>query len=97
MVLATPLKSEDNSDNLIDKLHAFAYSLLGQPAEGCDADQWKCPLVCWLAVSSVKRSGGFMLVGEYTQVLAKWKYLLRSLHLFQASQRSKKEQTPLFK
>ncbi len=70
--------------NLNDDLHNFLYSLIGELAEDVDQDQWKCPLTCWLAVSSVRLDGKFDEPKDYTPKLAWWTYHLRCLHLFEA-------------
>ncbi|KAH9918818.1 hypothetical protein B0H21DRAFT_682125, partial [Amylocystis lapponica] len=75
---------QQKDDNLFQPLHTFIYSLIGVPAKGSDSDQWCCPLMCWLAVSSVQPEGRFIAVQHYTPVLAKWEYLMRTMHLHEA-------------
>lgn len=65
-------------------VHTFLYSLVAIPAEGSDLNQWKCPLMCWLAVSGLQGGGRFMPAHDYTRILSKWEYQLRNLHLYQA-------------
>lgn len=65
-------------------IHTLLYNLVGIPAEGSDLNQWKCPLICWLAVSGLRNGGRFMPVHDYTPILAKWEYQLRNLHLYEA-------------
>ncbi|KAH9833103.1 uncharacterized protein C8Q71DRAFT_713220, partial [Rhodofomes roseus] len=69
-------------------IHTLLYNLVAIPADGSDLNQWKCPLVCWLAVSGLRDGGRFMPAYDYTRVLAKWEYQLRNLHLYQAIQRA---------
>lgn len=70
---------------MIPVLHKVVYSLIGKPAPGSDQNQWKCVMACWLAVSSLKKDGRFQDAGDYTQVLAKWTYLQRCFHFYEAT------------
>ncbi|KAJ3476007.1 hypothetical protein NLI96_g11455 [Meripilus lineatus] len=79
------LKKSESSDNMIPVLHKVVYSLIGKPAPGSDQNQWKCVMACWLAVSSLKKDGRFQDAGDYTQVLAKWTYLQRCFHFYEAT------------
>ena len=75
---------DSGSDITSQTIHRFLYSLLGVPAAGSSLDQWKCPLMCWLAISALREDGRFMPANDYTRVIAKWEYLLRNLHLHEA-------------
>ncbi|TFY57052.1 hypothetical protein EVJ58_g7263 [Rhodofomes roseus] len=79
---------KDNSPITSIMIHTLLYNLVAIPADGSDLNQWKCPLVCWLAVSGLRDGGRFMPAYDYTRVLAKWEYQLRNLHLYQAIQRA---------
>ena len=68
-------------------VHAATYALIGEPAPGSDANKWACPMMCWLAISSVHEDGRLVHAAEYTPVLAHWEYILRHLHLCEAYRR----------
>ncbi len=74
-----------SKDDLCDILHNFLYSLIGEIAKDSDSNQWLCPLTCWLAISSVCPDGKFRDPQSHTPPLARWKYHLRCLHLYQAT------------
>lgn len=78
-----------SQEDLSDSLHTFLYSLIGVPVEDSDANQWLCPLTCWLAISSVYPDGKFREPHHHTPLLARWKYHLRCIHLYQAVQQVK--------
>lgn len=65
-------------------IHKLLYSLVAVPAPGSGSDQWKSPLMCWLAISGIRTGGRFLPAHEYTRILAKWEYLLRNLHFYEA-------------
>ncbi|KZS99488.1 uncharacterized protein LAESUDRAFT_667911, partial [Laetiporus sulphureus 93-53] len=66
-------------------LHRLWYHLVGCPAPDSQINKWKCPVVCWLALSSVKADGRFMDAAEYTPLLARWEYLMRQTQLYHAT------------
>lgn len=65
-------------------IHRLLYSLVAVPATGSDTNQWKCPLMCWLAISGLRIGGRFIPAYEYTRLLAKWEYMVRNLHFYEA-------------
>lgn len=65
-------------------LHACIYGLIGEPNPGIQANQWKCPVTAWLAISSVQEDGTFVHARHYTPILAQWAYIMRCVHLRQA-------------
>ena len=80
--LHTALSSQDPIPPLT--IHKLLYSLVAVPTLGSGSDQWKSPLMCWLAISGIRTGGRFLPAHEYTRVLAKWEYLLRNLHFYEA-------------
>ncbi|KAI0945186.1 hypothetical protein AcW1_001468 [Taiwanofungus camphoratus] len=78
---------ESGELNVGPLLHNLIYLLIGEPAPGSDLDTWQCPLMCWLAISSIRSDGRFISAYEYTPVLAHWEYLMRHTHLCQAYKR----------
>ncbi len=64
--------------------HHFVFSLLGSSAPDSEIDQFKCPLTCWLAVSSVRGDGLYCPPHDYTRVLSRWTYNLQNLHFYEA-------------
>ncbi|KAH9922438.1 uncharacterized protein B0H18DRAFT_879469 [Fomitopsis serialis] len=75
---------ENKTDERMALIHKVLYSLVGIPAPGASMAKWKCPLMCWLAVSSLREDGRFVLAKDYTPIIAKWEYALRNLHLYEA-------------
>ena len=69
---------------LKELLHRLIYSLVGEPNPGMDLDQWKCPLTCWFALSSLRYDGKYQEATEYTRVLAQWTFHLRVMYYYQA-------------
>ena len=65
-------------------IHKLLYGLAAVPTTESSSDQWKSPLMCWLAISGLRSGGRFLPAHEYTRVLAKWEYLLRNLHFYEA-------------
>ena len=40
--------------------------------------------MCWLAISGLRIGGRFIPAYEYTRLLAKWEYMVRNLHFYEA-------------
>ncbi|EED81164.1 predicted protein, partial [Postia placenta Mad-698-R] len=73
----------DNKTSL-SAFHTIWYFLIGEPFAFTEVDKWKCPVLCWLALASVREDGRFIDANEYTPLLAEWEYLMRITHLTQA-------------
>ena len=58
-------------------------------------DKWKCLIICYLAVSSLRSDGSWLGYKDITPELARWTYILRSTTLIEMLYQKEKYQDDL--
>ena len=79
----------------LKNIHTYLLTYLNISTTELAKDKWKCPITCYLAVSSLRSDGSWLSYKDITLELARWTYILRSTTLIEMVYQKEKYQDDL--
>jgi hypothetical protein len=91
--LLLTLEDPEPLEKSVDGLHSLIFHLLAAQEKEGESNKWDDALECFLAILAMREDGNFSEAKGLTQIFAKFKYLCRSVILYEAYQRGKSPNT----